>query len=67
MKAEGVVKWFDAAKGYGFILNEQGIDVFVQYRAILMEGYKILRGGDNVRYFEVKSAKGLSAAEVELL
>ena len=64
-KSIGTVKWFDAAKGYGFIVNDNGEDVFVHYRAIMGEGYKQLSEGEEVEYLQVKSEKGWQAAEVE--
>ncbi|AYQ33313.1 cold-shock protein [Runella sp. SP2] len=45
---EGVVKWFNEAKGYGFIVPERGADVFVQHTALLMEGFRTLSEGDRV-------------------
>jgi len=63
-KAEGTVKWFDNAKGFGFILNEAGEDVFVHYRAIEGDGYKTLAEGELVDYVQTKSDKGWQAAEV---
>ena len=66
-RKQGTVKWFNTEKGYGFILSPEGEDVFVHYRAILVEGFKNLREGQNVSYLQVKSEKGWQAAEVELL
>jgi len=66
-KQFGTTKWFNNEKGYGFILNENGDDVFVHYRSIMMDGYKQLREGQEVEYIEIKSQKGLQAAEVELI
>jgi len=63
-KTIGSVKWFDNAKGYGFILNEDGEDVFVHYRAIEGDGYKTLAEGEQVEYIQTKSDKGWQAAEV---
>jgi len=65
MRRTGTVKFFDNAKGYGFILNDEGIDVFVHYRSIMGEGYKTLNEDELVTYLETKSEKGLAAAEVE--
>ena len=64
-KETGVVKWFDNGKGYGFIVNEDGDDVFVHYKNITGEGYKTLRDGDRCRYYKLQSDKGWSASEVE--
>jgi len=63
----GTVKWFDNAKGYGFIENEQDGDAMVHYRSIQMEGYKTLKEGQEVTFRQVRSEKGWQAAEVEVL
>ena len=64
MKEKGVVKWFNAAKGYGFIQRSTGDDVFVHFSAIQMDGYRTLSEGTQVE-FEVKQGpKGLQAASV---
>jgi CspA family cold shock protein len=63
-KSLGTVKWFDNAKGYGFIVNAEGEDVFVHYRSIQGEGYKTLSEGQQVEYIQTKSEKGWQAAEV---
>lgn len=65
-RKQGTVKWFNTEKGYGFILSPEGEDVFVHYRAILLEGFKNLREGQSVTYLQVKSEKGWQAAEVEV-
>ena len=67
MKQQGTVKFFDNAKGYGFIINEGGEDVFVHYRSIQGEGYKTLTEGEQVNFLQIKSEKGWQAAEVERL
>lgn len=60
----GVVKWFNAAKGYGFIQRSTGEDVFVHFSAIQMSGYRTLEEGSQVE-FEVKQGpKGLQAENV---
>lgn len=60
----GTVKWFDEAKGYGFIRTEDGSDLFVHYSAIQMEGYKTLPEGAEVE-FEVRHGdRGPQAANV---
>ena len=46
----GKVKWFNAKKGYGFICDEDGADVFVHFSALNMEGFKVLEEGDTVEY-----------------
>ncbi len=64
MKEKGVVKWFNAAKGYGFIQRSTGEDVFVHHSAIQMSGYRTLDNGVEVE-FEVKQGpKGLQAENV---
>ena len=65
MKEQGTVKWFNAAKGYGFIQRESGEDVFVHCSSIVGNGYRTLEEGARVS-FEVKTGpKGLQAANVE--
>jgi len=63
-KIEGTVKWFNAAKGYGFIAHDQGKDVFVHYSAIQMNGYRALAEGDKVEFEIVDGAKGPQAENV---
>jgi len=58
------VKWFDNAKGYGFIQRPQGEDVFVHYRAIRGEGYRTLQEGQEVQFNIVQGQKGLQAEDV---
>jgi CspA family cold shock protein len=60
----GTVKWFNAAKGYGFISRQSGEDVFVHFSAIQSEGYKSLDEGQAVQFDVVKGAKGLQAENV---
>lgn len=66
-KVEGTVKWFDNAKGFGFIVNESSEDVFVHYRSIQSDGYKRVSEGDQVSFIQVKSEKGWQAQEVCVL
>ena len=67
MKEQGVVKWFNAAKGYGFIQRPSGDDVFVHFSAIQSNGYKSLEEGAAVE-FEVKQGpKGLQAENVTVV
>ena len=61
---EGTVKWFNEAKGFGFIAQEEGEDVFVHYSAIEENGFKRLEDGDRVQFDVRKGPKGLSAANV---
>jgi CspA family cold shock protein len=64
-RLSGTVKWFNAAKGYGFIGREDGgEDVFVHFSAINMEGYRRLKEGQKVEFSVEDGAKGLQAAEV---
>jgi CspA family cold shock protein len=65
MKEQGTVKWFNAAKGYGFIQRESGDDVFVHFSAIKGEGYRSLEEGARVSFEVQKGPKGLQATEVE--
>jgi cold shock protein len=60
----GTVKWFNAAKGYGFIGREEGEDVFVHFSAIQMEGYRRLNKGQQVEFSVEEGPKGLQAANV---
>ena len=62
--AEGKVKWFNDAKGYGFIEQEGQKDVFVHYSSIQQEGFKSLKEGEPVRFEVVKGPKGLTAEKV---
>lgn len=60
----GTVKWFNAAKGYGFIAREGGKDVFVHFSAIQMDGYKALNEGEQVEFSIEDSPKGPQAVNV---
>lgn len=62
--ANGIVKWFDEKKGFGFIEQEAGPDVFVHHSAINASGFKSLRDGDRVTYDVEDGPKGLSAVNV---
>lgn len=64
-RESGTVKWFDNAKGYGFIQRPGGEDVFVHYRAIRGDGYRTLQEGQQVQFNIVKGQKGLQAEDVE--
>jgi cold shock protein len=61
---QGKVKWFNAAKGFGFISQDGGSDVFVHYKSIVGEGYRSLNEGDSVEFEVEQTAKGLSATNV---
>ena len=63
-RMRGVVKWFSAEKGYGFIAQEQGPDVFVHYSAITNEGYKTLEEGEQVEFAIIDGPKGKQASDV---
>jgi len=60
----GKVKWFDTKKGYGFIIGEQGQDVFVHYTSIVGEGFRALKDGEIVQYEVVEGQKGFQARNV---
>jgi CspA family cold shock protein len=61
---KGKVKWFNNAKGYGFIGREDGPDVFVHYSSIQLDGYKTLKEGDDVEFDIVQGQKGAQADAV---
>ena len=62
---QGTVKWFNNAKGYGFIQGEtEGEDIFVHHTAILAEGFRTLNQGERVNFEIVQSPKGLQARNV---
>lgn len=63
----GRVKWFKAEKGYGFIAGDDGLDVFVHFSGIAMQGYKTLEDGQAVRYETRDSDKGLVAFNVTVI
>ena len=63
--ANGQVKWFNEAKGYGFITQDGGEDVFVHYSAIQAQGFKTLVEGDSVEFDVTRGPKGLQAANVK--
>jgi CspA family cold shock protein len=64
VREQGVVKWFNGAKGFGFIQRSSGEDVFVHFSAIQAEGYKTLAEGEAVEFECQQGPKGLNAADV---
>ena len=63
--ASGRVKWFDNKKGFGFISDETGADVFVHYSAIQTAGFETLKEGEPVQFEMIESDKGLKAQNVQ--
>ncbi len=63
-RLKGTVKWFNNAKGYGFLGRDDGPDVFIHYSSITTEGYKSLQEGDKVEFEIVQGQKGPQAANV---
>lgn len=61
---KGTVKWFNNQKGFGFICDEQGKDIFVHYTGLSMEGFKSLEEGQSVEFEVVEGAKGPQATNV---
>ena len=64
---KGSVKWFNAKKGFGFISDEEGNDVFVHFSALQMDGFKVLDEGDEVEFEVIDGEKGPQAANVTKL
>jgi cold shock protein len=64
MREQGVVKWFNNEKGYGFVSRETGGDVFVHQSAIQMQGFRSLNEGDRIEFEVVRGPKGLNAQNV---
>jgi CspA family cold shock protein len=64
MKEQGVVKWFNNEKGYGFIRRDSGDDVFVHHSAIQANGFRSLNEGDQVEFNVVQGPKGFQAQDV---
>ncbi|HAS91668.1 MAG TPA: cold-shock protein [Sedimentibacter sp.] len=63
----GTVKWFDSAKGFGFITSDEGNDVFVHFSAINADGFKTLEEGQKVTFEVVEGTRGPQAANVEII
>ena len=66
-REQGVVKWFNDTKGFGFIQRNGGDDVFVHFRAFQGDGHRSLRDGQRVEFSVVKGQKGFQAEEVQPL
>src|SRR5690554_1201524 len=66
-RQSGTVKWFNDAKGFGFISPEQGEDLFVHFRAIQSDGFKTLKEGQKVSFMVARGQKGLQAEEVQVI
>ena len=66
-RVNGTVKWFNDAKGFGFITPESGPDLFVHFRAIEGSGFKTLQEGQRVSYVAIQGQKGLQADQVQLI
>lgn len=64
---KGTVKWFNAAKGFGFISRSSGEDVFVHFKSIAGDGYKTLNEGDKVEFEVQQGPKGLQASQVSVI
>ena len=62
--SDGIVKWFNARKGYGFVTTDDGRDIFVHYASISGDGYKTLTEGETVSFDIVEGEKGLRAESV---
>lgn len=65
-RVNGIVKWFNAERGYGFVLkdDDESTEYFVHYSYIQMEGYKTLRAGQNVTFMLIETDKGVQAQEI---
>ena len=63
---KGTVKWFNAQKGFGFISDEQGNDVFVHYSGLAMDGFKSIDEGQAVTFDVTKGARGMQAVNVQI-
>lgn len=66
-REEGVVKWFNVNKGFGFIIRDVGGEVFVHFRSIRGSGHRTLREGQRVKFAAVEGEKGLQAEDVSIL
>jgi CspA family cold shock protein len=66
-RKQGTVKWFNSSKGFGFIEQEGGDDVFVHFDSIVGDGYKTLNENDKVEFTVTEGPKGLQASEVKVI
>ena len=66
-RTQGTVKWFNSSKGYGFISQENGEDVFVHFQSIVSDGYKTLNENDRVEFLVTDGQKGPQASEVKVI
>ena len=66
-RKEGSVKWFNNTKGFGFIQQQNGEDVFVHYQSIIGDGYRSLEENDKVEFLETEAPKDLQASEVRVM
>jgi CspA family cold shock protein len=66
-RKEGTVKWFNSSKGYGFISQEEGEDVFVHFKSIVGDGYRTLEEGQKVTFIVGQGQKGPQAQEVQVV
>jgi CspA family cold shock protein len=66
-RIQGTVKWFNSSKGYGFISQENGDDVFVHFQSIISDGYKTLNDNDKVEFVVSEGQKGPQASEVKVI
>jgi CspA family cold shock protein len=66
-RKEGTVKWFNSSKGFGFISQDNGEDVFVHFQAIVSDGYKTLDEGQKVEFEVSHGQKGLQASDVKVI
>ncbi len=66
-RKNGTVKWFNSSKGYGFITQKSGEDVFVHFQSIIGDGYKSLEEGQEVEFSITQGQKGLQASEVRAI
>ena len=66
-RTTGTVNWFNSSKGYGFISQENGDDVFVHFQSIISDGYKTLNDNDKVEFVVTDGQKGPQATEVKVI